>query len=107
LPEFGGAPSGVLRSPLPASTLALIRLAPNRYESPALEAQFKTLSTPALIVWGVEDKILHPAGAETLCALFPNSDVRLMAGIGHLPMMEAPAVTAKDYLEFRHSRGLA
>ena len=72
-----------------------------------LEAQFKTLSTPALIVWGVEDKILHPAGAETLRALFPNSDVRLMAGIGHLPMMEAPAATAKDYLEFRRSRGLA
>ncbi len=76
-------------------------------ESPVLEAQFKTLSTPALIVWGLQDKLLHPAGAETLHTLFPNSDVKLMAGIGHLPMMEAPAATATDYLEFRHERGLA
>ena len=72
-----------------------------------LEAQVKTLSTPALIVWGLEDKLLHPAGAETLHTLFPNSDVKLMAGIGHLPMMEAPAATATDYLEFRRKRGLA
>lgn len=76
-------------------------------ESPLLEAQFKTLPTPALIVWGLEDRILSPAGAETLQALFPNSEVKLMADIGHLPMMEAPAETASDYLAFRRNRGLA
>jgi triacylglycerol lipase len=76
-------------------------------ESPLLEAQFKTLPTPALIVWGLEDRILSPAGAETLRAFFPNSEVKLMADIGHLPMMEAPAETASDYLAFRRNRGLA
>ncbi len=76
-------------------------------DSPPLEAQFRTLSTPALIVWGTEDRILNPAGAEALRSLFPNSDVKLMSGIGHLPMMESPAATALDYLEFRRNLGLA
>ena len=74
-------------------------------ESPVLEAQFSTIDAPALIVWGMEDRILNPAGAEELRGLFPNSELRLMPGIGHLPMMEAPEIVARDYLTFR-SRAL-
>ena len=44
---------------------------------------------------------LHPKGAAALQALLPSCRVNLMAGIGHVPMMEVPAVTAADYLRFR------
>jgi pimeloyl-ACP methyl ester carboxylesterase len=76
-------------------------------ESPLLETQFAALNTPALIVWGSEDRVLDPAGAEAMRKLFPNSEVILMADIGHLPMMEAPLTAAKDHLAFRRSARFA
>ncbi len=72
-------------------------------DSPLLEILYERIETPALIVWGTEDKILHPDGATTLNRLFPNSKVKLMLGIGHLPMLESPKATAMDYLAFRQS----
>jgi pimeloyl-ACP methyl ester carboxylesterase len=71
--------------------------------SPLLETTFKPMATPALIVWGREDRILNPEGAESFRQLFPNSKVILMDGIGHLPMAEAPKQTAHDYLAWRAS----
>lgn len=70
-------------------------------DSPLLENSFKPMPTPALIVWGAEDEILSPAGADAFRLLFPNSRVVIMDGIGHLPMAEAPQQTANDYLAFR------
>jgi pimeloyl-ACP methyl ester carboxylesterase len=70
-------------------------------DSPLLEQSYQPMDTPALIVWGKEDQILSPAGAESFRQLFPNSTVILMDGIGHLPMAEAPAQTARDYLAYR------
>jgi pimeloyl-ACP methyl ester carboxylesterase len=70
-------------------------------ESPVLDVAFQPMPTPALIVWGKQDQILSPAGAEAYRQLFPNSTVILMDGIGHLPMAEAPQQTARDYLAYR------
>ncbi len=72
-------------------------------DSPLLENTFGPMPTPALIVWGKHDQILNPAGAEAFRQLFPNSQVILMDGIGHLPMAEDPAQTANDYLRYRAS----
>lgn len=67
---------------------------------PLLEQQYANLQVPTLIVWGAQDKILHPSGAETLRRLFRNSSVIVMPGVGHLPMVEAPRRTAQDFLDF-------
>lgn len=75
--------------------------------APLLEAQFSTLATPALIVWGAEDRILNPAGAQALQVLLPDSAVVLMPHIGHLPMLEAPRRTAQDYLHYRRNLATA
>jgi triacylglycerol lipase len=75
------------------------------HNSPLLEESFKPMATRTLIVWGAEDKILNPAGAESFRLLFPNSRVIIMDGIGHLPMAEAPEKTANDYLTFRAEQG--
>ncbi|NRR29155.1 alpha/beta hydrolase [Oxalobacteraceae bacterium] len=69
-------------------------------ESPLLEAQFSRIDTPALIVWGTLDKVLSPSGAAALRALLPNSEVEMMEGLGHLPMIEAPRRTARRYRRF-------
>jgi pimeloyl-ACP methyl ester carboxylesterase len=71
--------------------------------SQPLESMYQKLATPALIVWGEHDKILHLDGAPALALLFPDSKVRIMPGLGHLPMFEAPMATAQDYLEFRRA----
>ena len=71
------------------------------HDSPLLENSFQPMATPALIVWGAEDEILSPSGAESFRLLFPNSRVIIMPGIGHLPMAEAPQQTASDYLAYR------
>ncbi len=70
-------------------------------ESPLLEEQYKDLPTPALVVWGDHDLILHPDGAQATARLFLHSKVIIMRNIGHLPMLEAPRTTALDYLAFR------
>tara|TARA_R110000782_G_scaffold98738_2_gene184148 strand:- start:876 stop:1157 length:282 start_codon:yes stop_codon:yes gene_type:complete len=70
--------------------------------SPMLETQFKAIDTSALIVWGNEDQILHPAGAAALQSLLPNSEIRMMPNVGHLPMLEAPRRTARDYIRYRN-----
>jgi pimeloyl-ACP methyl ester carboxylesterase len=56
-----------------------------------------------LIVWGDQDRAIHVATAEILHKLMPASQVIILPGIGHLPMLERPRQTADDYLRFRAS----
>jgi pimeloyl-ACP methyl ester carboxylesterase len=69
-----------------------------RVNSPLLETQFTSLATPALIVWGSEDKVLNPSATVAMQRLLPNSRVIMMPGLGHVPMLEDPAWCAKDFL---------
>ncbi|MBA5690387.1 alpha/beta fold hydrolase [Rugamonas apoptosis] len=75
--------------------------------APLLEQQYRDLAPPALIVWGQQDRILHPSGAAALETLFRRSHTILMPEIGHLPMLEAPRQSARDYLAFRRDSALA
>jgi pimeloyl-ACP methyl ester carboxylesterase len=67
----------------------------------SIEKEIRGSTVPALIVWGKEDRVLNPASAEILHKLMPKSNVIIMPGIGHLPMLEAPKICAEDYLKFR------
>ena len=71
-----------------------------KQHSPLLEAQFERVKTPALIVWGERDQVLNPKGAQAMQALLPNGQSRLMPGIGHLPMLEAPRRSARDFMSW-------
>ena len=67
----------------------------------SVEERVTGLATPTLIVWGDRDRTLNVGTAEVLHKLMPNSQVIIMPGIGHLPMIERPQQTAEDYLRFR------
>ncbi len=69
----------------------------------SVEEKIRNLQTPTLIAWGDQDRTLHNDTAEILRKLLPHSEVRLMPGIGHMPLVEAPKQTAEDYLMFRNS----
>ncbi len=71
-----------------------------RHDIP-IEARYNTLQTPALIVTGDRDRVVPPASVHTLARVFVNSQIKVMQGVGHLPMVEAPKAVARDYLAFR------
>ncbi len=69
----------------------------------SVENRIKGSPVPTLIVWGKEDRAINPATADILHGLIPKSEVIIMPGIGHLPMLEDPKQCADDYLKFRSS----
>ncbi|MEX2480282.1 MAG: alpha/beta hydrolase [Gammaproteobacteria bacterium] len=69
-------------------------------EPVALESRVEGLATRTLLVWGDEDRIVHPSGIDVLAGLLPNGQARLMKRMGHVPMLERPAETAADLLRF-------
>lgn len=69
----------------------------------SIEQRVKGLATPALIVWGKNDRVINVATAGILQMLMPNSKVILMPDTGHVPMLERPQRSAEDYLAFRRS----
>ncbi len=71
----------------------------------SVEERVNGLTTPALIVWGVDDRAINVGSAEVLHKLMPKSEVLLMPGVGHLPMVEVPERAAKDYLSWRTKLG--
>lgn len=66
-----------------------------QYEPDAELPAFSSIQMPALVLWGVDDKVLHVSCANTFKQLIPHAQVKLLDGIGHLPMVEAPRVTAR------------
>jgi pimeloyl-ACP methyl ester carboxylesterase len=67
----------------------------------SVEERIRGLAVPSLIVWGQQDRVLHPGSAGILQMLLIRSEVVMMQGVGHLPMLEAPEISARDYLQFR------
>lgn len=66
----------------------------------AVEKHILKYPGPVMVVWGAQDRVLHPKGAEILA----NKASRIKKGIiddcGHLPMIEKPKQTARIYKEF-------
>lgn len=58
------------------------------------------VTVPTLIMWGDEDQVLHHSCVETFKQLIPHAQVKKLAGVGHLPMVDVPATTAKNLQRF-------
>lgn len=91
------------RRALAASSLRQNQFKDLLEQSPHLEDLLKDLPTPTHILWGDEDRLIHVDCVRVLTELLPNSTATVLKGIGHIPMMEAPAESARDYLSF-HER---
>ena len=71
-----------------------------RHDTP-IEERYSGLQTPTLIVTGDQDRVVPPASVHTLAQVFVNSQIKVMPGLGHIPMVEAPKAVADDYFAFR------
>lgn len=58
------------------------------------------IESPALILWGDQDALIHVSGAQRWHELLPNSELTVWKGIGHMPMLEIPEDSARRYRKF-------
>lgn len=65
-----------------------------------LQEHIGRVAAPSLALWGEKDKVFDVSGAQTLKALLPHVEMRILPGMGHLPMMEDPKETARLYADF-------
>jgi pimeloyl-ACP methyl ester carboxylesterase len=47
------------------------------------------VGAPALVIWGTRDRVVPPAQAAAAAASMPRARISMLAGCGHLPMVEA------------------
>lgn len=71
------------------------------FSSP-LENALAGFERPLLITWGEKDKIVHPDGANILHKIVPTSKVKIIDQVGHVPMIEVPKLTARQFIDFHH-----
>lgn len=81
---------------------AILRAA--RQIDPALAAslvpRYREILQPLLILWGAEDRVAPPENAQRLAEATGNAEVRMLAGVGHLPPEEAPEASLDALLSF-------
>ncbi len=58
------------------------------------------IKVPTFVFWGEDDQILHSSCADVFKELIPHAHVKVLRGVGHLPMLEMPAVTARALQKF-------
>lgn len=67
---------------------------------PLDEYDIEDVPVPALFQWGSEDEWLPPAFGRELASRTPDAVFYEYEGVGHIPMEEAPSVTAADAATF-------
>ncbi|WP_219949237.1 alpha/beta fold hydrolase [Salinibacterium sp. M195] len=65
-----------------------------------LDDRLAEITAPSLVLWGEGDRIISPTAAEVWVAGLPDSRLVTYPGVGHLPMLEIPELTAADYRAF-------
>jgi 3-oxoadipate enol-lactonase len=96
-PEVAERVRGLIRSASPSGTAAALRGMAARPDSTPLLAGIRI---PALVVAGLEDKIVPESEARAMAAAIPGSTLGLVRGAGHLPMLERPDDLADRLFRF-------
>ncbi len=60
------------------------------------ETDVRAVTTPTLIMWGAEDRLIPVVAAAWFARLIPHAKRITYAGTGHLPMEETPDQSAAD-----------
>lgn len=64
----------------------------------------KHIEVPTLLIRGAEDGITTQAQQDEMLAAIPNARLETIAGVGHLPTIEAPEIVAPMIAEFISAR---
>jgi abhydrolase domain-containing protein 6 len=78
---------------------------------PPLVERLQNITASALIVWGDQDRVLHVSCADLFRQGIKSSEVMIIPGSGHMPLVENAGTCARAWLEFaeksRQARGAA
>ncbi len=61
---------------------------------------YEDIAAPTLVMWGDKDEVLHPSCALTFEKLIKRSELCILEGVGHLPMIESPYLCAQAIKDF-------
>ena len=75
------------------------------YGVATLDDRLGEITAPTLVVWGSEDRLVHPSTARTWAGGIAGARTIVYPGLGHMPMLEAPRRTATDYRAFLTGAG--
>lgn len=64
-----------------------------------LDARFSDIHAPTMILWGKQDRVIHADNIKRYAELVPKASSRILDGIGHLAMLEAPVISARTFIE--------
>lgn len=67
--------------------------------------QLQHLKVALLALWGREDRLVDVSAAVAIHERVPGSTLVILDDVGHVPMFEAPAVTATHHLHFIDNLG--
>lgn len=65
-----------------------------------LNDRLDDIATPTQIIWGRHDQLVDVSCAATQHAGIKGSEMVILEDVGHVPMIEAPAITAQHHLAF-------
>ena len=82
--------------------LHILRRAPLRHAVELLRCRsqltaqdhLRDIALPTLMVHGELDSVTAPASSKTLATSLPNAELHLLPGLGHVPIVTAPALVA-------------
>ena len=92
-----GDPESLLRASMTmASILQFIWPLPDK----GLRKRLYRVHAGTLVIWGEDDRIVHPAYGDDFVAAIANARLELVPAAGHLPQLEQPDRTTALVTEF-------
>jgi len=67
---------------------------------PTLEERLGLIKAPSLIIWGDQDRVIHVSCADVFHRGIKNSELLVLPGIGHMPLMEKARECATAWRAF-------
>jgi pimeloyl-ACP methyl ester carboxylesterase len=67
---------------------------------PPLETRLPLIKAPTLIMWGDQDRVLHVSGSEVFRQGIKGSELLVLPGIGHMPLIESARECATAWIKF-------
>jgi pimeloyl-ACP methyl ester carboxylesterase len=65
-----------------------------------LHKRLYRLRAPTLLIWGAEDRLVHPAYGPAFAAALADARLEVVDGAGHLPQLERPEPVAEAVAAF-------
>lgn len=66
----------------------------------SLDERLGEVRAPTLVMWGEEDRLVHPSTARVWAEGIAGARTVTYPGVGHMPMLEVPALSAADHRAF-------